>query len=82
MTGFYGETDGESSGRTLVQKTHGYTLVSSPTLEWSSRERMVARHGRRAAVLLRNPYEALLSLRNFNGGHLGYAPDALFIGAG
>ncbi|XP_043215331.1 WSC domain-containing protein 1-like [Amphibalanus amphitrite] len=78
--GFYGETVSESSGRTLLQKTHGYTLLTEPTPSWSSRRRMVERHGRRAVVLIRNPYEALISLRNFAAGHLGYAADKHFLG--
>ncbi|XP_037078836.1 WSC domain-containing protein 1-like [Pollicipes pollicipes] len=79
--GFYGEFEAQSCGCTLLMKTHGYTLGSTP----SPKQRLVevARHGRRAVLLVRNPYEAFLAYRNFmKGGHLRYAPDSYFSGSG
>ena len=81
--GFYGEMMNESCGCTLVQKTHGYTIgAPSSARSWSSRSRMVARHGGWAVLLIRNPYETLLAFRNFRAGHIGHTPDKHFAGKG
>ena len=84
LAGFYGETLNASCGCTIVQKTHGYTVGPrrSAWTSWAERRRMVERHGGRALLIVRNPYEALLAFRNFAVGQLGHQTDSHFVGKG
>lgn len=81
-TGFYGEAVPPDCGCTSVQKTHGFALAGFVPHE-KKKTAEVALFNGRAVLLLRNPYEALLSYRNFlYGGHTGFAPYDRFTGPG
>lgn len=64
MFGLWGEMRGWQDGTTLVQKTHD-----------ASQDHVQKDFGGRAIIILRNPYEAILSNHNFvYAGHHGVAP--------
>ncbi|XP_014245102.1 WSCD family member AAEL009094 [Cimex lectularius] len=78
--GFYGEAVPPDCGCTSVQKTHGFALAGFVPQEKKKSAEVLWFRGR-AILLLRNPYEALLSYRNFlYGGHTGFAPNDRFRG--
>ncbi|XP_046406510.1 WSCD family member AAEL009094-like [Ischnura elegans] len=79
--GFYGEAVPADCGCTAVQKTHGFALAGRVPAGAVQRAAEVALFRGRAVLLLRNPYEALLSYRNFlYAGHTGFAPHDRFRG--
>ncbi|XP_023713195.1 WSC domain-containing protein 2-like isoform X1 [Cryptotermes secundus] len=79
--GFYGEAVPPDCGCTAVQKTHGFALEGSVPARLAQRTAEVKLFRGRGILLLRNPYEALLSYRNFlYGGHTGFAPHSQFKG--
>lgn len=82
-TGFYGEAVPPDCGCTAVQKTHGFALEGLVPAGLAQRTAEVKLFRGRGILLLRNPYEALLSYRNFlYGGHTGFAPHSQFKGPG
>jgi hypothetical protein len=81
--GFYGEAVAPDCGCTAVQKTHGFALEGLVPVKLAQRTAEVKLFRGRGILLLRNPYEALLSYRNFlYGGHTGFAPHSQFKGPG
>ncbi|XP_065348218.1 sialate:O-sulfotransferase 2-like [Cloeon dipterum] len=79
--GFYGEVMPPDCGCTSVQKTHGFALAGMvpPTAEQKRAELTLFKG--RGVLLLRNPYEAIISYRNYlYGGHTGFAPYDSFRG--
>ena len=68
MRGFWGEIRSWKDGSTIVQKTHDYsaTLINEE-------------FGRRGILIMRNPYEAIVSKFNYlSAGHQGSASSDLF----
>jgi len=83
LAGFYGEAVPPDCGCTAVQKTHGFALEGFVPAKLAQRTAEVKLFRGRGILLLRNPYEALLSYRNFlYGGHTGFAPYSRFKGPG
>jgi len=83
LAGFYGEAVPPDCGCTAVQKTHGFALEGFVPAKLGQRTAEVKLFRGRGILLLRNPYEALLSYRNFlYGGHTGFAPHSRFKGPG
>ena len=83
LPGFYGEAVAADCGCTTVQKTHGFALLGQVPTSAGARLAEVRAFGGRAILLIRNPYEAIISYRNFlYGGHTGFAPYARFHGPG
>ncbi|XP_068082080.1 uncharacterized protein [Anabrus simplex] len=81
IKGFYGEAVPPDCGCTAVQKTHGFSLAGLVPIGVGQRAAEVKLFRGRGILLVRNPYEALLSYRNFlYGGHTGFAPHNKFIG--
>ncbi|PSN56171.1 hypothetical protein C0J52_01448 [Blattella germanica] len=79
--GFYGEAVPPDCGCTAVQKTHGFALEGLVPLALSQRTAELRLFRGRGILLVRNPYEALVSYRNFlYGGHTGFAPHNRFKG--
>ncbi|XP_069693741.1 sialate:O-sulfotransferase 1-like [Periplaneta americana] len=79
--GFYGEAVPPDCGCTVVQKTHGFALEGLVPVSLSQRTAELKLFRGRGILLVRNPYEALLSYRNFlYGGHTGFAPHSRFKG--
>ncbi|XP_049846131.1 WSC domain-containing protein 1-like [Schistocerca gregaria] len=79
--GFYGEAVSPDCGCTAVQKTHGFSVAGVVPLAAAQRAAEVRVFRGRGILLLRNPYEALISYRNFlYGGHTGFAPRTRFQG--
>ncbi|XP_021940466.1 WSC domain-containing protein 1-like isoform X2 [Zootermopsis nevadensis] len=79
--GFYGEAVPPDCGCTVVQKTHGFALDGLVPAGLAQRTAEMKLFQGRGILLLRNPYEALLSYRNFlYGGHTGFAPHSRFRG--
>jgi hypothetical protein len=70
-------------GCTSVQKTHGFALAGMVPPNDEQKKSEIAVFKGKGILLLRNPYDALLSYRNFlYGGHTGFAPYASFRGPG
>ncbi|CAH0394429.1 unnamed protein product [Bemisia tabaci] len=79
--GFFGERESPDCGCTSVQKTHGFALAGAVPKLPTEKTAEVSLFNGRAILLLRNPYEALLSYRNYlYGGHTGFAPNNKFRG--
>lgn len=79
--GFYGEAVPPDCGCTAVQNTHGFALAGLVPKYKEQRSAEVTLFRGRGILLLRNPYEALLSYRNYlYGGHTGLAPEDRFKG--
>ena len=69
----YGEMMRPDCGCTLIQKTHGF---NDSVLAASNGSRI---------IIIRNPYDSLMSYRNLNGcqgNHIGHAPSDHFNGTG
>ena len=66
--GHYGEARNYSDGSTLLQKTH-HNAVYRFGLEW--RKQHVRQFGGRGVLVIRNPYNAIISYFNYQetGGH-------------
>lgn len=87
LRGFWGEREGFWQGSTLLQKTHSYPLLPSEAKEegvGSGEFRfLLPKPPRRVVILLRNPWECLLSLRHYHAaGHTGFGSSVFFRGPG
>ena len=90
ISGLWGEIRSWEDGTTIVQKTHDANKHHVQTVSWPTKKSECARatrdwflphtfflqdYGGRAILILRNPYDAILSTHNFMyAGHHGKAP--------
>lgn len=69
---------------TLLRKTHDFTLDQSlAKMQAEDRTRALEKFERKGILLIRNPFKAIMSYRNFQyGGMKGLAPSRAFKGKG
>ncbi|KAL7639019.1 UNVERIFIED_CONTAM: hypothetical protein RMT77_010553 [Armadillidium vulgare] len=80
LRGFWGERDSYLEGTTLLQKTHSTPILPEDAKEWNGKM-VLGPKPRKAILLIRSPYEALISFRHFHAaGHTGFGHHAAFTG--
>ena len=75
---------GVNCGCTLLQKTHDFALDATLFhLPFANRTHTLEQFKRKGILVIRNPYNAIRSYRNFDyGGMQGMAPESAFEGRG
>ncbi|XP_063853260.1 uncharacterized protein LOC135096008 isoform X2 [Scylla paramamosain] len=86
LRGFWGERESFWQGSTLLQKTHSLPLLPEAVKQEGSAGSgefrfLLPEAPRRVVLLLRNPWECLLSLRHYHAaGHTGFGSSVFFRG--